>query len=150
MGRNKKVQCNVCEKVIRSDHLARHMRVHGEDNKSWDDGNSLNYQNLSNKRYQNISFGKKDDMKSLADHDREESEKSYDSERSNSLMEEFFNEESITERFEDCVSKIAKCTQELIIYREKYIELLKEIRELPKSKETKSILKIQLKSMLTT
>ena len=141
MGRNKQVQCNVCKKEIRSDHLAHHMRVHGEDNKSCDDGNSLNYQKLSNKRYQNRSFGKKEDMKSFADHDIEDSEKSYDSERSHSLMKEFINEESITKRFEDCVSKIAKCTQELIIYREKYIELLKEIRELPKSKETKSIIR---------
>ena len=29
MGRNKQVQCNVCKKEIRSDHLARHMRIHG-------------------------------------------------------------------------------------------------------------------------
>ena len=33
----------------------------------------------------------------------------------------------------------------MIIYREKYIELLKEIRELPKSKETKSIIKNTIK-----
>ena len=145
MGRNKQVQCNVCNKDIRSDNLARHMRVHGGDIKSRDERNSLNYQKLSNKRDQNKSFGKKDDMKSLADHDIEDSEKSYDSERSHSVMEEFFNEESITERFEDIVSKIAKCTQELIIYRGKYIELLKEIRELPKSKETKSIIKNTIK-----
>ena len=116
MGRNKQVQCNICNKDIRSDNLARHMRVHGGYIKSRDERNSLNYQKLSNKRDQNRSFGMKEDMRSFADHDIEDSEKSYDS-----FMEEFFNEESITERFEDCVSKIAKCTRELVKYREEYI-----------------------------
>ena len=89
MGRNKQVQCNICNKDIRSDNLARHMRVHGGDIKSRDERNSLNYQKLSNKRDQNKSFGMKENMRSFADHDIEDSEKSYDSERSHSLMEEF-------------------------------------------------------------